>query len=297
MRPTYLILLIFMNCMWAASLSIYKALAGHLTVGGIVTLRFGTAALCLAALWPWLPGKAPRGRDLLRTLIMGCVVFMLGHRGQVLGNKLSTAGNTSVLMGMEPLVTSVAAAIFLREHIGPRRWIGFLLGMLGVALLNGLAGAGFHWAGISASLVFVGSFVCETAYSIMGKPLVERAGMLKILTLALIFGTLANLLIDGRQTIADARTLPPHLWWWIAYLSVICTSLGYAFWFVVIRETDVNIAALTIFAQPVAGVAIARLWLHEPLQWEQFWGCVAIVAGLVVGLSRQIRPGAGAPAP
>src|ERR1700722_19777346 len=200
MRTSYLIILIFMNFLWAASLSIYKALADYLEPGGIVTLRFGLAALVLAVLWPWLPGRMPRGRDLLKTVLMGLVVFTLGHRLQVWGNKLSTAGNTSVLMAVEPLLTSVAAAIFLREHIGPRRWLGFSLGMLGVIMLNGFLRGDVQWAGVLASLIFISSFICEASFSIMGKPLMERAGMMKILALALIFGTAANLLIDGPQT-------------------------------------------------------------------------------------------------
>jgi drug/metabolite transporter (DMT)-like permease len=289
MRLSYLILLIVLNFFWAGSLSIYKALGDYLQPGGIVTLRFGMAALCLAVLWPWLPGRSPRGWDLLKTVLMGCIVFMLGHRIQVYGNKLSTAGNSSVLMAMEPLVTSVAAAIFLSEHIGPRRWAGFALGMLGVALLNGLMGVGFQWTGLTASLIFVSSFLCETVFSIMGKPLGERAGILKILTLALIFGTVANVLIDGRETLAAAQAMPLRMWWLVAYLAVICTSIGYGVWYLVIRETDVNVAALTIFAQPLAGVAIAGFWLHETLHWGQFWGSLAIVVGLVLGLSRQVK--------
>ncbi len=69
-----------MNFFWAGSLSIYKVLSGYLEPGSIVTLRFGLAALILGLLWPWLPGKAPRGTDLLKTVIMGLVVFTLGHR-------------------------------------------------------------------------------------------------------------------------------------------------------------------------------------------------------------------------
>ena len=61
MKPIFLAILIVMNFFWAASLSIYKALESHLAPGGIVTMRFGTAAVILAALWPWLPGKAPHG--------------------------------------------------------------------------------------------------------------------------------------------------------------------------------------------------------------------------------------------
>jgi drug/metabolite transporter (DMT)-like permease len=289
MRPSYLILLILMNFLWAASLSIYKPLGDYLTPGGIVTLRFGLAAVPLAILWPWLPGKGPRGWDLFTTLAMGCVVFMLGHRLQVWGNKLSTAGDTSVLMAMEPLVTSIGAAIFLREHIGPRRWLGFGLGMFGVALLNGLFGPGFRVAGVTASLIFMSSFLCDASYSVLGKGLVQRADPMKTLTLALVIGTAGNLLIDGAQTFKDALAMPAHFWWLIAYMSVFCTAIGYGFWFIVIRESDVNVAAMTIFAQPVAGVILAAVWLHEPLHWGQFWGCLAIVVGLIVGLSRQIK--------
>jgi drug/metabolite transporter (DMT)-like permease len=74
------------------------------------------------------------------------------------------------------------------------------------------------------------------------------------------------------------------------YLATVCTAIGYTLWFVVIRETDVNITALTIFVQPLAGVAIAAVWLHEPLHWGQLWGGLAIIAGLVWGLSRQVKP-------
>jgi drug/metabolite transporter (DMT)-like permease len=278
-----------MNFFWAGSLSIYKALAGYLQPGEIVTLRFGLAALILAALWPWLPGKAPRGKDLVKVVVMGLIVFMLGHRIQVFANKLQAAGDSSVLMAMEPILTSVAAAIFLHEHIGPRRWMGFALGLFGVALLNGFLRSNFTWGGLGISLLFISSFLCEAVYSIMGKPLLERAGMMKILALALIFGTIGNLLLDGPQTFAAVRIMPLHYWWLIFYMATICTSIGYAIWFVVIKETDVNVAAMTIFAQPVAGVALAGLWLHEPLHWGQFWGSVAIVAGLVLGLSRQIK--------
>jgi len=289
LRLSYLILLIGFNFLWSAAISMYKALGQYLPPGSIVTLRFGFATLFVMALWPLYRGKSPRGMDLLKTAIMGLVVFMLGHRIQVLGIQLGSAGNSAVLMGVEPLVTSVAAAIFLREHIGPRRWCGFGLGMVGVALLNGLNGGGFKMAGLGASLIFISCFICEAVFSIMGKPLMANSGKMKILGIGLLFGTAANLLIDGRETYAAARVMPLQAWWMVLYMALICTAIGYAIWFVVIEESDVNVVALTIFAQPVAGLLIAMLWLHEVPHWGQFWGSLAIIAGLVVGLSRQIK--------
>ena len=260
-----------------------------LPTGGIVTLRFGLAALFLLFAWPWLPGPAPRGKDLLKTCVLGGLVFVVGQRLQVYGNQLGSAGNSAVLMAVEPLLTSVAAALFLREHIGPRRVVGFGLGILGVLLLNQVWRPDFQWTGVTASLIFISSFVCEAAYSIVGKPIIQRADPVKMLTISLIVGTAANLLIDGGQTLAAAKAMPVNAWVLLLVMAVVCTAFGYSFWFIVIRECPVSVAALTIFAQSVFGVGIAAVWLGEPLHWGQLWGSVAIVGGLVVGLSRQVR--------
>lgn len=279
-----------MNFFWAAVYSGYKLLGHDLPTGAIVTLRFGLAGLILLIAWPWLPGSTPKGRDLLITCALGLVVFVVGQRLQVYGNQIGSAGNSAVLMAVEPLLTSLAAAVFLREHIGPRRVAGFVLGIFGVALLNGVGRADFQWAGLSASLIFISSFVCETVYSVAGKPVVIRASPIKMVALSLLVGTAGNLLIDGRDTFAKAQALTLNAWLMIVFMAVVCTAVGYSLWFIVIRNCPVNVAALTIFTQAIFGVLIAAVWVHEKPHWGQLWGSLAILAGLIVGLSRQIKP-------
>ena len=290
MKPAHLILLIVMNFFWAGSYSAFKALAPQLDAGGVATLRFGIAAIVLLACWPWLPGKAPRGRDLALTALMGVIVFVLAPRLQVAGVQRGQAGDAAVLMALEPLITSVGAALFLREHIGPRRWLGFCLGLTGVVLMAEVWKPDFHLPGLTANGLFVASFVCETAYSVMGKPLIGRAGLMKVLAVALVAGAVVNGGLDGRQTFAAAQYLSAGAWWVVAYLALICTLIGYVVWFVVIRETEVNLTALTVFIQPVVGVVIATVALKEMLHWGQLWGSLAIVVGLFIALSRQIKP-------
>jgi drug/metabolite transporter (DMT)-like permease len=196
-------------------------------------------------------------------------------------------------MAIEPLLTSVAAAIFLREYIGPRRLAGFSLAMVGVVLLNGIWRPDFQWTGLVASLIFISSFICEAAYSVVGKTVVQRASPTKMVAISLLVGTAGNLLIDGRSTFAAAQTLNGQQWLLIGSMALICTVIGYCAWFIIIRECPVNLAALTIFAQSVFGVLIAAVWLKEKPHWGQIWGSTAIVAGLVLGLSRQIKPAVG----
>ena len=289
MKPAHLILLIVMNCFWAGAYSAFKALKPQLDPGCLTTLRFGLAALALLIAWPWLPGLAPRGRDLARTVLMGVIVFVFAPRLQVAGVQQGEASDAAVLMAFEPVITSLAAAIFLREHVGPRRWLGFGLGLTGVVLMAEIWKPDFHLPGLTAKALFIASFVCEAAYSVMGQPLIRRAGLMKVLAVAMLAGAGVNCALDGRHTILAAQHLSPGGWALIAYLSLICTLIGYVVWFVVIRETEVNLTALTVFIQPVLGVVIATVALKETLRWGQLWGSLAIVTGLVIALSRHIK--------
>src|SRR5512140_3270649 len=225
MKPSYLILLLAMNFCWGAVYASYKVIGPALPTGGIVTLRFGLAGLFLLLAWPWYPGAAPRGRDLLITCFMGLVLYVGGQRLQVYGTQAGTAGNSAVLMGLEPLISSLAAALFLREKIGPRRMAGFALGLCGVAMLHGVWRPEFQWTGLLPSLIFVSSFICEAAYSILGKPIIGRASIMKMLAISLLFGTTINLLIDGRSTCVAAANLPLLGWIILGGLALVCTAV------------------------------------------------------------------------
>ena len=286
MKPAHLIILMLMNVFWAGTYSAFKALTVPLSAGQVVTLRYGLAALVMAALWRWLPGVAPRGRDLLKTAVMGVLVFCVSPRCQVYGVHLGKASDAAVVIALEPLITAMAAAWFLREHVPARRWVGFVIGMSGLALLNGVWRMRMDWTGLAANLIFLVSFFCESAYSVMGKPILERAGLFKVVAVSLFCGTAVNLLLSGPGTVARMDTLSVTNWWTVAYLVVICTVVGYCVWYMVIRETDVSLAAMTILAQPVIGIGIAAITLGERPHWGQFWGSAAVAVGLVVGLSR-----------
>jgi drug/metabolite transporter (DMT)-like permease len=293
MRPVFLLLLIGMNLLWAGSYSIFKVLTEQMDSGSIATLRFGLAAIVLLVVWPWLPGKGPRGRDLFRVLWLGIFVFCLAPRLQIEGVHRGQAGDTSLLIALDPLITSIAAAIFLREQIPPRRWYGCTLGMLGVVLLSQVwlkNAQPLH--GLLANLLFISSFFCEAVYSVLGKPALERVGTLKLLGAALIVGTGVNVAIDlstHAPTFTALQFLPAKAWLLLLYLALVCTLIGYSLWYVVIRETEVNLTGLTVFVQPVAGLIISVLWVGESLHWGQLWGSLAIIAGLFIALRPEGR--------
>ena len=275
MSAVWLWLLIAMN------LSMYKYLGTYLDAGATATVRFGIAAICLGLLWPWLPGKGPRGKDIIRALAMGVIVFCLSPRLQIAGVHRGQAGDTSLLIALEPLIVALGAALVLKEKIAPRRWWGLGLGMLGIVLISQIWRDDIEVLhGLIANLIFISSFFCEAAFSLIGKPMLDRVSPLKLVGVGLFGGTAANLCISG----AHIPAMPVQAWAILAYLGLICTVFGYALWYFAIQRAPVNLVALTVFVQPVAGLLLAALWIREPRHWGQFWGSAVIVAGLILAL-------------
>ncbi|HEV2319416.1 MAG TPA: DMT family transporter, partial [Verrucomicrobiae bacterium] len=247
-------------------------------------------AAILSLLWFWLPGRTPRGRDLALAIVMGVIAFGFSPRLQVAGVQMGRAGDAAVLIALDPLIVSLCAALFLRERIGLRRGVVFLAGVAGVAMVAEVWRPGFRLPVLAADALIVLSLFCDAASSILGKGIVQRNGLLKILAIAVASGALTNFLMGGAASLRAAHSLLFWDWSLIAYLAVICTVAGYLLWFMVIRETEVNTAALTIFVQPVAGTAIAVFLLGESLHWGQVMGGLIIGTALLLEFS---SPGPG----
>lgn len=299
MKLRYIVMMIGMNLLWAASYPIFKFLAEQMGSGALATLRFGLTAIVLLLAWPLLPGNAPRLLDLPRVACMGVLVFCLAPRLQIEGVHRGQAGDTSLLMALDPLITALAAALFLHEKVPMRRWWGCLLGMLGVVFLSRVwSDEAAPMRGLVANGLFIASFFCEAAYSVFGKPLLHRCSPVKLLAAGVTAGTLANLFwdvtLDHGSTLAAIKTINTTGWVLVFYLAIVCTVVGHTLWYVVIRVTDVNVTGLTVFAQPVAGLLISVIWLGERFHWGQLWGSAIIVLGLVIGLRRN---GAAVPRP
>lgn len=286
MRTNWLLILIAFNVFWGGTYSAYKDLSQWLNPGQLVTLRYGLATVLLFVCWPFMPGKSPCGRDLLKTCAMGLLAFVAAPRLQVIATRAGQAGDMSVLVALEPLVTTLGAALFLREVVPPNRWLGFLFGMIGVVLLANIWRPDFRVANLGANLIFVSSFFCESAFSIMGKPLSERSSFLKVTTLSMMAGTVLNLALDGPSTFEATKHLPLRGWAEMVGLATICTSIGCVVWFAAIRVLPVNAVAMTVFMQPFTGTAFAILLIGEKPHWGQLWGGLAIAAGLVLGLRK-----------
>ena len=75
----------------------------------------------------------------------------------------------------------------------------------------------------------------------------------------------------------------------IAYLSVICTVVGYTLWVEVMKHVPVGVMLFTVFVQPVVGPFIAAAALGEPIDGRILTGGAFLIGGMLVSVVGHLR--------
>lgn len=119
--------------------------------------------LALIGRAPWPTDRATVGHNAVAGLLLHAGylggVFNAIHLGM-------SAGLVALIVGLQPVLTALAAAVLLKERVTPLQWLGFALGLVGVALVVGgrVAVAGMTPAAFALATVALVSISAGTLY-------------------------------------------------------------------------------------------------------------------------------------
>ncbi|KRV47513.1 hypothetical protein AQ490_06335 [Wenjunlia vitaminophila] len=179
------------------------------------------------------------------------------------------------------------------ERIGPARWCGLGLGLLGVSLLAGPhLGGGSGWPITEVLLVALGY---ATAPLIAARKLNDVPNLTltaSCLTLAaLVYAPAAS--ATWPQEMPSARVLAA-----LVTLGVVCTALAFLVFFELIREVGPSRATVFTYVNPVVAVTAGVILLDEPLDATTGIAFLVILVGSVLATaSRRGTGGVTAPPP
>ena len=121
------------------------------------------ALICLATNAPWPPGWGAAGHLAMTGVLIHGVTFMGLFSALARG---VPSGVIALIMGLQPLLTALAAGPLLGETMTARQWIGLTLGFAGVVVViaDRLDPTGADLAGIALAGVAVAGFTAGTLY-------------------------------------------------------------------------------------------------------------------------------------
>lgn len=290
-RSLYLVhtALFAMAALWGGTFVAIRYLLTEMSPLALIGIRFLISAVIFAVFLAFT--KRPKGpvpaRDLLRILaasLTGIVVYQLALN---FGELRVTAGTSSLIVALHPVITAVAAAFVLGEKITPRKAAGFsiAIGGLIVVVLLGSGHANLSGALKGILLVLVAP-LAWSASTLMTKPLSGRYPAAWLTSWIMILGAVFMVPAMGTGAIHQALALSLHGWIAMIFLSLGATFLAYLFWYYGLQHLEAGKISIYVYLCPFFALIGGALLLGETLTSFSILGGALIVGGVALTNSR-----------
>ncbi len=292
--PSDMLLLVLLAAIYGSAFTAIKIAVPELGPFGLVLARVlvGFAVLlpyALARGWTW-----PSSRSSWALLGFLCAFnliipfFLVSWSQQHINASLM-----ALLMGAGPLFGLLMShATTTDDRLSGPKVAGVAVGFAGVALVLGVdAFTGLSGGSIEARLAQAAALLASACYAVSGV-FVRRITDLpshQLASLVLGFGSVAMLVATPllMPDIIDVTTrLSPDAILATLYLGAITTGGAYILRYRLIRTVGMSYFGLSIYLVPVFGVAIAAVWLSEPIPLSLLAGLGLILGGLAVARLR-----------
>ncbi len=254
-----------------------------------ITVGLGRAVIAagLAALFLFITkARRPEASELKKlALTAACVIFGFPLLTAI-AMQYTPASHGGVMLGILPLATVAASAIFAGERPSPAFWLCSLIGAAAVILFAVLQ-AGFELQ--IGDILLVGAVLsAATGYAIGGQ-LSRTMGGSNVISWALVI-SLPVLIPPVVYVVPDLpQSLSFNVWISFLYVAVFSQFLGFFAWNRGMVLSGIARVGQLQLLQPFITLAAAAVLLNEPLTLMTVGFASFVIAIVAIGRKLQVR--------
>lgn len=195
------------------------------------------------------------------------------------GERRVAAGTASLIVGLSPVLTLLAARIFLKERITFKKLWGIVIAFLGLVIVVYWGrGEPVNFDYLVAALITLGAPLSWVVYTIVGKPLVGRADPVLVSLSSIVWGSLPLVFLLPR----DLASISTNAWLSLGFLGLICTVFGFIVWSWALKRTEASRLGAVVYLIPLVTIASGLILLKEPLTWGLILGSLILIGGVAL---------------
>jgi drug/metabolite transporter (DMT)-like permease len=274
--------------LWSGGFAFAKVGLEHAPPMTFLALRYWFALLVLLVVLAIVRPPVPRqARDWGHLAVVGALVqglyFSLSYFGFWLG---VTAGTLALIVSLQPILVGLLAPQFVAERVGPARWLGLVLGLIGAAMVI-IARSEIEVTSAVGLLCAAGALLSMTAGTLYEKrfglhhhPVTSNTvqylvGFLLVLPLAL---SVERMEVDWTPDFAVA----------LAYLVIGNSLIAVTLLLAMIRHGEAARVSALLFLVPPMAALIAWGLIGEVMPPAAWAGMVVAAAGVALA-TRKLR--------
>ena len=278
--------LLLMTFFWGSNFTVIKVALTEMPGPALNGLRMVIAAAVFVGIIAWredLAGKVraiPRGDwpTIIGLSIVGHAIYQYLF---LAGVARTSASNSALIFGCTPITVSLLSAWLGHERPGWYRWVGTLVSLLGIYFVVGHGAQGTSSL-IGDALIF-GAMLCWAAYTVWSKPLLARHSPLFMTGVTMAIGTavyapFALLWLRG----VEVGAISVGAWAGIVYSALFSLVAAYVIWYTAVQRMGGSRTSMYSNIVPLVAMAIAAVWLDEPVTASKIAGVVAVLGGVLL---------------
>lgn len=197
--------------------------------------------------------------------VMSCIFLSL---------RTISAGQSSILTFMNPLLVVIFGTIFMKLSYNLRQWTGVILGFIGVFITLG--------AKLSFEIGSILAFLSAVSWAI-GTLLIKKWGnefnTWVLTAYQMLFGgiilLMGSLILENPYFRITGTSISIVLW-----LAIMASIVQFAGWFYLLQKGDPGKTSAFLFLAPFFGVLSGWLILDETINWYVTIGGLCIFTGI-----------------
>jgi drug/metabolite transporter (DMT)-like permease len=276
-------MLAFLSLLWGASFMFIGIAVKELPPLLIVFARVSIAATILIIAHIILRGGLPVDRQSWIAgggmgVINNVIPFLLITWGQ----QYVASGLASVVNATTPIFTGLFMALFAMEALTVRKTIALVIGVIGVAVLQGadFSKADAQLWGILAIILASASYGISGPWS---KKMMQGVAPVSAATCQLITSSaIMSVLAFSFGEVSQYASVSSKTWAAILGLAALSTALAYLIFFNIIKRAGPSFASLCTMVIPVFSILLGYIVLQERLTANELLGAAIIGLALII---------------
>jgi drug/metabolite transporter (DMT)-like permease len=234
-----------------------------------------------------------RWADLRTFAFLGFTGLFVATGGTYLGIALSTAANAAILQAATPVMVALGARFYLKDRLRRRQWAGVAASMAGVLLVitRGSWRAIAHLELLPGDFILVISQAGWSAYTIYGKQVLAVHSPLVATTASYILGS--AMLLPMMLVAAPFFPRPDftsQTAWLVVLYQAFLGAVAHVWWYEGVKAVGPSRAAIFMNLQPIVGVLLAWVMLHEAIEWPEVVGGALVLLGVALTTQAPLSP-------
>lgn len=272
-----------------------------LDLGPLTTtlLRYFIALLFLSSLLLHYKGSALnlRKRDIVPALLLGLFGIVGYHYFFFLSLRYTEVANTAIINALSPVLTSVAAAVVIKERLSRGNYAGVLVAFLGVLILlsRGDIDTILAFRFNKGDLLMLLSVVCWVVYALLIRTMLDRYSGFTLTFYATLFGVLMLLFLAPQEApLGEIQKISRASLLSVIYMGICGSGLGYLLYNLSIREIGPTRTSSFVYSViPLIVAVLALLFFQQPITLIMIVSMVLILVGLQMMLAVKRHPPKG----